>query len=260
MVFSSERWGETWRVLGYSAAAALAFVALERLEFALLDAVGADAMLALTRDKSADDRLAAEARDIATRSSARALPPETRVAAFRVGYEVGWASHFAGSFAMSDPGVRSRAAAVADAHLALARVEASRIGIDADEVVALPSRTLADFVRLQERIEADESGLAARVEARLTPLHRHLFLLGASVGSDAAKVQSSGGALGAPQVASIRRHATLAGVAPAAWRPLVVDTAKMSAPAALEQHRLAVEGLLAALAAAPVAGGAPAPR
>ena len=262
MPFSSERWSETWRVLAYSAAAALAFLVLERLEFALFDAVGAERLLALTRGKSADERLAAEAREVAAQSarSAAALPPDARLAAFRLGYEVGWASHFAGSFALSDARVRATAAALADSHLALARAEALHIGIDAADVAVLPSRTLADFVRLQERFEDDESGLAGRVEARLTPLHRHLFLLGASVGSDAAKVPGSGGALGAPQVESIRRHATLAGVAPAAWQPLVVDTGTEPAPQALARHRAAVERLLAALAASGGEPGAAAPR
>ena len=32
----SQRWRESWRVLAYSAALALAFIALQRLEFALL--------------------------------------------------------------------------------------------------------------------------------------------------------------------------------------------------------------------------------
>ena len=68
----SSRWSESWRVLAYSAAAALAFVALERIEFALLDLAGADRVLALTRSKADDDRLAAEARDLAARSRSAA--------------------------------------------------------------------------------------------------------------------------------------------------------------------------------------------
>jgi hypothetical protein len=261
MASSSSRWSESWRVLAYSAAAALAFVALERLEFALFDLAGAERLLTLTRSKGADDRLAAEAHDIAARSrSAATLPSGHRLAAFRLGYEVGWASEFAGSFAMSDPSVQAKAAAIAAAHVAIAREQARGVGIDAADVTALSSRTLTDFVRLQERFEADESGLAGRVEAQLTPLHRHLFLLGAAVGSDAAKVQSSGGKLHGPQVEPIRRHATLAGVAPAAWQPLVVDLGKEPATVVLDRNRAAVEGVMAAIAAGEVEGRVSAPR
>ena len=251
MAIPSSFWSESWRVLAYSAAAALAFVALEKAEFALFDLAGADRVVALTRSQSADDRLAAEARELTARSrgAAAALPPGHRVAAFRLGYEVGWASEFAGSFALSEPRRQAEAAAIADSHVQVAREQARVLGLDPAAVVLLPSRTLTDFVRLQERFEADEGGLAARVEARLTPIHRHLFLLGVTVGNDAAKVQGSGGKLSGAQVDAIRRHATLAGVAPAAWQPLVVDHRKEPPTVVLDRHRAAVEALMAALAA-----------
>ena len=168
MALSTLRWSESWRVLAYSAAAALAFFVLERLEFALFDLVGADRLLALTRSKAGDDRLAAQARDLAERStrSAAALPSGHRLAAFRLGYETGWASEYAGSFAMSDAPTRARAAQIVDSRVALAREQARRVGIDGSLVVALPSRTLTDFVRLQDRFEADENGIAERIEQR----------------------------------------------------------------------------------------------
>src|SRR4051812_38898815 len=247
----STRWSESWRVLAYSAAAALAFVVLERVEYALFDSVGADKLLARTRSASADARLADEAKDVAARSrlATAPLPAGHRLAAFRLGYEVGWASEFVGSFAMSDPAVQARAAAIAEAHTTLAREQARRLDIDAADVAVLPSRTLIDFVRMQERFDADESGLAGRVEARLSPLHRHLFLLGESVGGEAAKVQSSGGRFSQPAVESIRRHATLAGVAPEVWQPLAVDHGGEAQAIVLERHRAAVAGAMAALAA-----------
>jgi len=246
----SSRWSERWRVLAYSAAAALAFIGLERLELAAFDAAGPDRLFARTRSAAADERLAGEAADIAarSRSPAAALPAGHRLATFRLGYEVGWASEFAGSFAMSDPAVRAKAATVADARIAVAREQAVALGIDPAAVAALPSRTLADFTRLQERFEADESGLAARVESRLTPLHRHLFLLGVDIGSDAERVQSSRGEFADPQVEAIRRHATLAGVAAEVWQPLVVDRGDASPAARIERHRAAVEQLARALA------------
>lgn len=262
MAVSSSRWSEIWRVLAYSAAAALAFLALERFEFAVFDLAGPATLVTLTRSKAADERLAAEAEEVAARSRAGAamLPPGHRLAAFRLGYELGWASEFAGSYAMSEPNIQQQAAKIADAHLAIARAQARAIGVDTPEVAPLPSRTPTDFARLEQRFEADENGLAGRVEARLTPIHRHLFLLGVNVGSNAAMVESSRGERSSPQVSSIHRHATLAGIAPAAWQPLAADPARAAPAAVLEQHRRAVAEVMAAIAAGEAESSAAAPR
>ena len=248
MALSSFRWSESWRVLAYSAAAALAFFALERLEFALFGLVGADRLLTLTRSKASDDGLAEEARELAERSrSVAALPSGHRLAAFRLGYEIGWASEYVGSFAMSQARTQAQAAQIADAHVAIAREQARRIGIDGTLAAALPSRTLTDFVRLQERFEADENGVAARVEERLTPIHRHLYLLGAHVGAELAKVESHGGELALAPADHIRRHATLAGIAPALWQPLAADAGGASPAQVLERYRAALDALRADL-------------
>ena len=235
---SRSRWRQGWRVAGYAAAAGIAFVVLEQIELALLDLVGADTLLASTQSEGADERLAAEADALAARSQARmaSLPSGHRSAAFRLGYELGWASEFVGSFAMSDPGIQARATA-------------QRIGIDDGIVAALPSRTLTDFARVQERFERDESGIAARVEAQLTPVHRELYLFGVSVGADAAMVESSSGKLAEPSVERIRRHATLAGIESAAWQPLVADSRGVPPDVVVARHRTAVEAILSTLAA-----------
>ena len=245
------RWRQGWRVVAYTAAAAIAFVALERIELAVFDFFGADKLLAASRSGGADARLAGEADALAARSQTRlaALPPGHRSAAFRLGYELGWASEFVGSFAMSEPTVQSRAKAIGDAHVAAARVEAQRIGIDVRDVDALPSRTLADFVRVQERFERDESGIAARVEGRLTGAHRELFLFGTIVGADAATVEGTAGKVADPSVEAIRRHATLAGVEAEIWQPLVADPRGVAPDVVVARHRAAVETVLGALAA-----------
>src|SRR5207253_5801513 len=113
----SSPWTERRRVLAYSATAALAFVAIERLELALFDLAGPDRMVAATRGAGADRRLAAEAEDVAARSRAVAafLPAGHRLAAFRLGYEVGWASEFSGSFALSGAAGPQKAAPIAEA-------------------------------------------------------------------------------------------------------------------------------------------------
>jgi hypothetical protein len=73
-------------------------------------------------------------------------------------------------------------------------------------------------------------------------------------------VESSRGERSAPQVTSIRRHATLARVAPAAWQPLVADAASAAPAAVLDQHRRAVAGLMAAIAAGEAEPSASMPR
>ena len=106
MTSMSERWRESWRVLAYSVALALAFVGLQRLELALFSAFGTPAVLDLIGAGPARDdaSLAVEAKQVAARSSAAAasLPAGHRLAAFRLGYEIGYASELVGSFAMSD--------------------------------------------------------------------------------------------------------------------------------------------------------------
>ena len=87
-------------------------------------------------------------------------------------------------------------------------------------VTPLVTRTLDDFARLTDRIEADETGLAEHINRAFSPYHRHLFLLGMHLGTEAARIQSSGGSLSLPPRAQIRRHATLAGIPPVLWEPL----------------------------------------
>ena len=246
----SERWSESWRVLAYSVALALAFVGLQRLELALFSALGTPELLERIGAGSARDeaRLAVEAEQLAARSRAVAvvLPAGHRAATFRLGYEIGYASELVGSFAMSEAPVRAQAAAVGAAHVATAQAQARALGLG--DVAALPMRTPRDFLDLAARIEADENGLGARIEGRLTPVHRHLYLLGAHVGAEAAKIESSGGKFALAPAALIRRHATLAGVAPSLWQPLAVDARGATPEQVLARHRAALNALAAGLA------------
>jgi len=246
MTSMSERWRESWRVLAYSVALALAFVGLQRLELALFSAFGTPAALDLIGAGPARDEasLAVEAKQVAARSSAAAatLPAGHRLAAFRLGYEVGYASERVGSFAMSAPPVRAQAAAIGAAHIAVAQAQAGALGVGG-EVAALPTGNVKEFLALAERIEQDENGLATRLEQRLTPIHRHLYLLGAHVGTEAAKIESSGGKFALAPATPIRRHATLAGIAPALWQPLAADARGETPAQVLARYRAAVNAL-----------------
>jgi len=253
----SRRWRETWRVLAYSAALALAFIALQRLEFALLATFGTKEVLErIGAGPHDEERLAIEAAELAARSQALAarsqalaapLPAGHRPATFRLGYEIGYASELVGSFVTSDAAVREKAAAIGAAHVAVAQQQARALGLG--DVAALPMRSAAEFFALGERVEKDENGLGARIETRLTPIHRHLYLLGAHVGAEAAKIESSGGQFALAPATLIRRHATLAGVAPALWQPLAADAHGETPGQVLARYRAALNALGAGLAA-----------
>ncbi len=249
MTFSSSRWSESWRVLAYAAALALAFIGLERLELALFSAFGSDDVLKRIGGSARDDEhLAIEAAQLAARASAVAtpLPAGHRLATFRLGYEIGYASELIGSFAMSDAPVRAKAATIGAAHVQVAQAQARALGVGA--VAALPMRNAQEFFALADRLEGDENGLGARIEVRLTPVHRHLYLLGAHVGAEAARIEGSGGKFALPPAPQIRRHAMLAGIAPALWQPLAADARGASPDQVLDRYREALKALGADLA------------
>ncbi len=97
--------------------------------------------------------------------------------------------------------------------------------------------------------KATRTASAAASRRRLTPAHRHLYLLGAHVGAHTVKVESSGGKLALAPAALVRRHATLAGIAPAIWQPLAADPGRASPAEVVQRHRAALGALDADLAA-----------
>jgi hypothetical protein len=250
------RWSETWRVLAYTTAITLAFIVLGRLESGLFDLFGADNALARSEGSArADDALAAAAAQVAAQSRpALERVPGQRLAAFRIGYDLGYASAFMGSYAMSEPAVQAKARVVGARHLDLANQLAAQIEISA--ITELPVRNPKEYVSLNERFEADENGLAAAIEQRLSPAHRHLYLLGAQLGGEASTVESSGGRLTQPPVALIRRHATLAGVDRALWLPLAEQPRGETPAETLARYRSGLTALATDLAARD-AGSAP---
>jgi hypothetical protein len=260
MSMLSMRWGETWRVLAYTAAIALAFVLLGRVEMALFSAFGVENMLAVPGGgvPREDAALAREAEAIALQSrAALERVPGRRMAAFRIGYDIGYASSILGSFAMSAPAVQAKVRPIGERHLAIARELTQALGLgDAAELAA---RTPKDYAALTERFEADENGLAARIEQRLSPAHRELYLLGAQLGNEAATVESSGGAMLQPPVTLIRRHGTLAGVAPELWLPLALQPRGETPAQALARYHAGLDALAADLAARDAGGGSAPP-
>ena len=241
---------ETWRVLAYTLAIALAFIALERAQLALFTTPGTTRFLQRIGWLDADPaaRLQQEAEQVAaaSRDALQRLPSGHRLASLRLGYALGYTSQLLGGYAMSPPAVQAAARHRAEPMLAAARQQATALGLG--EVQALPVRSLREFTELGARYEADENGLAARVEAKLSPLHRHLVLLGAQVGGEMARVDDSGGQYALPPATPIRRHAVLAGIDAAVWQPLIVEPRDETPAQVVQRYRHAVDALAAEVA------------
>lgn len=241
-------WSEIWRVLAYTVALALAFIALGRLESGAFSLFGVDDLMARSEagSASADAALARDAEQVARVSrDALARPPGRRLVAFRLGYELGYASTLIGGFSNSAPEVQAKIRPIGDRHLAIARTLASTLGIG--RVGLLPAQTVSAYAALDDRFEADENGLGAQVEARLSPLHRELYVLGALVGGESADVESSSGRNSRPPAERIRRHATLASVDRALWLPLALTPHDKTPELVLGDHHDALDALVAEL-------------
>lgn len=246
MALRSLTFAEAWRVLAYTLAIALAFVALGRLQLALFSQPGVQ--LGLQRlgllDADPAARLQQQAAEVAaaSRDAIARLPPGHRMAALRLGYELGFVSQWLGVRTMSAPEARALGERQAEPHLRMARQIAAQWGLG--EVQPLEAGSLRGFTELGARYEADESGLAARIEQRLSPLHRHLFLLGAQLGGEAARIEDSGGQFSLPPATWIVRHAALAGIDPALVQPLAAAPANGETPAqVVQRYRAALQAL-----------------
>ncbi len=238
------------RVLVYTLAVAIGFIALGRVELGVFGVATARQWLSqdLLIGNRDDEALQREAAQIAaaSRAALAQLPAGHRVAALRVGYEVGYASYLLAGYIGSPESVRATARRVADSRLALARALAAPYGIEG--VAELPVGNLKQFTELNSRLDADESGLAARVGARMSPLHRELYLLGVQLGTEGARIEGSGGRMSLPPAALIRRHAMLAGIAPALWEPLTQEPQANEAPAqVVARYKASLNALAATL-------------
>jgi len=244
------KFAETWRVLAYTLAIALGFIALERAQMALFTLPGTARVLQRIGWLDADPaaKLQKEAAQVAaaSRDALQRLPNGHRLATLRLGYGLGYTSQLVGVYAMSPPALQAAARQRAEPVLASARQQAQALGLGAVE--ALPARSLREFAELGARYEADENGLAARVEGQLSPLHRHLYLLGAQVGAEMARVEDSAGQFALPPATLIRRHAVLAGIDAAVWQPLIVEPRDETPAQVVQRYRRAVDALAAEVA------------
>lgn len=245
MKAGSLRWSEVWRVLAYTLAIALAFVVLGRLQLAVFNAAGTQEFLqrigALDADPSARWKQEAARVAAASREAMQRAPAGHRLATLRLGFELGFVSQLLGSQAMSPEQARARARQLAEPRLALANQLAAHLAIG--EARALEADSLKQFTELGQRYEADENHLAGRIEQRLSPLHRHLYLLGVHLGGEAERIEDSGGQISLPPASLIGRHATVAGIDTALWLPLAAEPKGESPQQVLQRYRRALQAL-----------------
>jgi hypothetical protein len=222
MARTSISFGEAWRVLAYTLALALAFVALGRLQLALFTAPLTQQLLQGTGllDGQTDAKLKDEAEAVAA-ASRQAMTQASaghRLATLRLGYELGFVSQRIGLFALAEASARERAWQLLAPRQAEADALALQLGVA--PAAALRPASLREFNELGARYESDDNGLAARVQQRLSPWHRHVYLLGVHIGIESARIEATAGEHSLPPATLIRRHATLAGIEPALWQPL----------------------------------------
>jgi len=113
------------------------------------------------RTESAWAREAAAVADAARDADAR-LPAPTRVAAYRLGFHVGYCSNILGSVALSRPETQSRVREILAPRIRAMQDLGHELGVG--EVSLLPVSNADEFGRVNDRLDSDELGLAARVE------------------------------------------------------------------------------------------------
>lgn len=241
---------ETWRVLAYTLAIALSFIALERLQLAIFTLPATAVLLERfgLRDARPQDALQAQAKQVAadSRTALARLPQGHRMAALRLGYDLAYANYLVAGYAMAPPQIQADARQRVEAQLAQARRQANTLGVG--DIDLLPANSLKQFIELCQRYEADQSGLAARIEQQVSPLHKHLYLLGAQAGCEAARVVDTKGLHSLPPATPIRRNAVLAGIDEAAWLPLIVEPRDETPAQVMQRYAQAVDGLMAEVA------------
>lgn len=249
--------GESWRVLAYTLVLALAFVLLGRGQVALFNAPATQRLLQGfgLADGLSDAELKAQAEAVAaaSREAIAHAPAGHRLATLRLGYELGYVSERAGVFAMAAASAREQAWQLLAPQQATAQALAAQLGVA--PAPALRSDSLREFGELGARYEADENGLAARLEQRLSPWHRHVYLLGLHIGMETARIEATQGEQSAPPATLIRRHAALAGIEPALWQPLAAAPADATPALRMQRYRAAVQALAGALAQQDAAPG-----
>lgn len=182
------RWRERRRFLAATAAITLLYLGVQAV---WMWGAGQLAVRGWTLNDPART-YAAQAADVAARSrqAEAALAPTVPRQIFQLGFEYGYLSQWLGGYGDQPDQIMELLSRPVAAHIQRMNQLAGELGVA--PVTRLSVRTAADFSQLNQRIEDDGAGVAARVERASSLRLRHLFLLAALVGTQAAALESRG--------------------------------------------------------------------
>lgn len=154
-----------------------------------------------------------EAAGVLSRSAEREshLPAKWRQGAFELGSCIGFVT------IVASKQTKSGADQPIDEKVTRAEQVAGSMGVMPVDWTKV--RTNSEPLKLYERLEADETGLAGSIERQLSERHRHLFLAGVHVGAAIGGLEESNGEFFFIHY-RFSDHARLAGVPVEAWTPL----------------------------------------
>ena len=236
----SSKLAETWRVLAYTLAIALAFIALERAQLALFTAPGTTRLLQRIGWLDADPaaRLQQEAAQVAaaSRDALQRLPSGHRLATLRLGYALGYTSQLVGVIRDVAAGGAGRGAAArrADAGRGAPAGHGTGPGRGAGAAGAQPARVHRTGRALRGRRERPGARASKRSCRRCTAT---CTCWARRSGGEMARVEDSGGQFALPPATPIRRHAVLAGIDAAVWQPLIVEPRDETPAQVVQRYR-----------------------
>jgi hypothetical protein len=244
----SHRIGQRGRIIGITIVITTLYLLLQQVWLGMTGLLSGHSFL--ERPSAAELEQEAKAVAEASKNALQNAPASSRPNVLQLGFYLGFVSQVVGSYAMSAEAVQAQARQLTEPSL----LEANRLSqiLGLGPVTPLTTRTLDDFARLTNRIEADETGLAKRITRTYSPYHYHLFLLGMHLGTEAARIQGTAGSLSLPPRAQIRLHATLTGIPPMIWEPLAAPPGYREQPGeVVARYSNGLKALVASLSSAP---------
>ncbi|MEJ8823240.1 hypothetical protein WKW80_14535 [Variovorax humicola] len=211
-------------------------------------------------DRGSQPALEREAAQVAILSATRetALTPAHRLAAWNLGLGMGYASQYLSGFANSPPAEQQRARAALEPLISKAEQNAAFLQVEGP--VVIESKSVFEAASLRRRIEADDTGMEARIGERVSIRHRHLYQLGMHVGMQLAIFDRQTAIASRdpgyheqspPPRIEIKRHATLAGLSPAQWEPLAAMPSAAAYAGVAEAYRTAIAATDSSILAIP---------
>jgi Na+-transporting methylmalonyl-CoA/oxaloacetate decarboxylase gamma subunit len=166
--------GERARIIGITIVITVLYLLLQHVWLGMTGLLSGQSFL--ERPSAAELEQQAKMVAESSKDALQAAPASSRHDIWHLGFHLGYVSEFVGSCAMSAEEVQAKARQLTEPVL----VEANRLAqsLRLGAVNPLFTQTLDDFARLTNRIEADEIGLAERINRTYSPYHHHLFCWG----------------------------------------------------------------------------------